>query len=174
MLDIIGRAFPSKYQIIFIKLILSIFIIIFEISLSQIHFLYQKTPYILYTFIYFWFLEIGLMSYWVYFFIGLFYDLIFGSNLGLSTISILLLVPILTLTHPYIKNFDYTKRFLSFAIFMTFLLSLKTTFFFILFFKMPEIEFIIFQILITLIFYPLLFLFFSPVGKLITLIVREK
>ena len=172
MLDIIGRAFPSKYQIIFIKLILSILIIIFEISLSQIHILYQKTPYILYTFIYFWFLEIGLMSYWVYFFIGLLYDLIFGNNLGLSTVCILLLVPILTLTHPHIKNFDYTKRFLSFTIFMTLLLSLKTTFFFILFFKMPEIEFIIFQIFITLIFYPLLFLFFSPVSKLINLIVR--
>ena len=172
MLDIIGRAFPSKYQIISIKLILSILIIIFEISLSQIHFLYQKTPYILYTFIYFWFLEIGLMSYWVYFFIGLFYDLIFGNNLGLSTISILLLVPILTLTHPHIKNFDYTKRFLSFAIFITFLLSLKTTFFFILFFKMPEIEFIIFQIFITLIIYPLFFLFFSPLSKLKNLIVR--
>ena len=120
MLDIIGRAFPSKYQIISIKLILSLFIIVFEISLSQIHFLYQKTPYILYTFIYFWFLEIGLMSYWIYFFIGLFYDLIFGNNLGLSTICILLLVPILTLTHPHVKNFDYTKRFLSFTIFMTF------------------------------------------------------
>ena len=174
MLDIIGRAFPSKYQIIFIKLILSIFIIVFEISLSQIHFLYQKTPYILYTFIYFWFLEIGLMSYWVYFFIGLFYDFIFGNNLGLSTISILLLVPILTLTLPHIKNFDYTKRFLSFTIFMTLLLSLKTTVFFILFFKMPEIEFIIFQILITLIFYPLLFLFFSPIKKLINVIEREQ
>ena len=172
MLDNIGRAFPSKYQLIFIKLILSILIIIFEISLSQIHFLYQKTPYILYTFIYFWFLEIGLMSYWVYFFIGLFYDLIFGNNLGLSTICILLLVPILTLTHPHVKNFDYTKRFLSFTIFMTLLLSLKTTVFFILFFKMPEIEFIIFQILITLIFYPLLFLFFNQVSKLINLIVR--
>ena len=172
MLDNIGRAFPSKYQLIFIKLILSILIIIFEISLSQIHFLYQKTPYILYTFIYFWFLEIGLMSYWVYFFIGLFYDLIFGNNLGLSTICILLLVPILTLTHPHVKNFDYTKRFLSFTIFMTLLLSLKTTVFFILFFKMPEIEFIIFQIFITLIFYPLFFLFFSPVSKLINLIVR--
>ena len=174
MLDIIGRAFPSKYQIIFIKLILSILIIIFEISLSQIHFLYQKTPYILYTFIYVWFLEIGILSYWVYFFIGLLYDLIFGNNLGLSTISILLLVPILTLTLPHIKNFDYTKRFLSFTVFMTLLLSLKTTFFFILFFKMPEIEFIIFQILITLIFYPLLFLFFRPVKKLINVIVREQ
>ena len=174
MLDNIGRAFPSKYQLIFIKLILSILIIIFEISLSQIHFLYQKTPYILYTFIYFWFFEIGLMSYWVYFFIGLLYDLIFGNNLGLSTICILLLVPILTLTHPYIKNFDYTKRFLSFTIFMTLLLSLKSIFFFILFFKMPEIEFIIFQIFITLIFYPLLFLFFSPIKKLINIIVREQ
>ena len=173
MLDIIGRAFPSKYQIISIKLILSVFLIFFEISLSQIHFLYQKTPYILYTFIYFWFLEIGLMSYWIYFFIGLFYDLIFGNNLGLSTICILLLVPILTLTHPYIKNFDYTKRFLSFTIFMILLLSLKTSFFFILFFKIPEFEFIIFQILITLIFYPLLFLFFSPIKKLINVIVRE-
>ena len=174
MFDIIGRAFPSKYQIIFIKLILSILIIIFEISLSQIHFLYQKTPYILYTFIYFWFLEIGILSYWVYFFIGLLYDLIFGNNLGLSTICILLLVPILTLTLPRIKNFDYTKRFLSFTIFMTLLLILKTTFFFILFFKMPEIEFIIFQILITLIFYPLLFLFFRPIKKLINVIVREQ
>ena len=56
---------------------------------------------------------------------------------------------------------------------MTLLLSLKTTVFFILFFQMPEIEFIIFQIFITLIFYPLLFLFFSPVKKLINLIVRE-
>ena len=174
MLDIIGRAFPSKYQIIFIKLILSLFIIVLEISLSQIHFLYQKTPYILYSFIYFWFLEIGLMSYWVYFFIGLLYDLIFGNNLGLSTICILLLVPILTLTHPHVKNFDYTKRFLSFTTFITLLLSLKITFFFMLFFKMPEIEFIIFQILITLIFYPLLFLFFSPVSKLINVIVREQ
>ena len=174
MLDIIRRTLTSKYQIISIKLILSIFIIVFEISLSQIHFLYQKTPYVLYTFIYFWFLEIGLMSYWVYFFIGLLYDLIFGNNLGLSTICILLLVPILTLTHPHIKNFDYTKRFLSFTIFMTLLLSLKTTFFFILFFKIPEIEFIIFQILITLIFYPLLFLFFRPVKKLINVIVREQ
>ena len=173
MLDVIGRVFSSKYQILLIKLILSIFIILFEISLSQIPFFYQKTPYILYTFIYFWFSEIGLLSYWVYFLIGLFYDLIFGNNLGLSTICILLLVPILTLTHPYIKNFDYTKRFLSFTIFMTLLLSLKTTFFFILFFKIPEIEFIIFQILITLIFYPLLFLFFSPASKLINLIVRE-
>ena len=174
MLDIIGRAFPSKYQIISIKLILAVFLIVFEISLSQIHFLYQKTPYILYTFIYFWFLEIGLMSYWVYFFIGLLYDLIFGNNLGLSTICILLLVPILTLTHPHIKNFDYTKRFLSFTIFMTLLLSLKTTFFFILFFKMPETEFIIFQILITLIFYQLFFLFFRPIKKLINVIVREQ
>ena len=174
MLDIIGRAFPSKYQIISIKLILSLFIIVFEISLSQIHFLYQKTPYILYTFIYFWVLEIGILSYWVYFFIGLLYDLIFGNNVGLSTICILLLVPILTLTHPHIKNFDYTKRFLSFTIFTTLLLSLKTTFFFILFFKMPEIEFIIFQILITLIFYPLLFLFFSPIKKLINVIIREQ
>ena len=174
MLDIIGRVFPSKYQIISIKLILSVFMIVFEISLSQIHFLYQKTPYILYAFIYFWFLEIGLISYWVYFFIGLLYDLIFGNNLGLSTICILLLVPILTLINSHVKNFDYTKRFLSFTIFITLLLSLKTTFFFILFFKMPEIEFIIFQILITLIFYPLLFLFFSPIKKLINIIIREQ
>ena len=42
MLDNIGRAFPSKYQLIFIKLILSILIIIFEISLSQIHFFISK------------------------------------------------------------------------------------------------------------------------------------
>ena len=42
MLDNIGRAFPSKYQLIFIKLILSILIIIFEISLSQIHFYIKK------------------------------------------------------------------------------------------------------------------------------------
>ena len=174
MLDIIGRAFPSKYQIIFIKLILSLFIIVFEISLSQIHFLYQKTPYILYTFVYFWFLEIGLLSYWVYFLIGLFYDLIFGNNLGLSTICILLLVPFLTITHTHIKNFNYTRRFLSFVIFMTVLLSLKTTVFFILFFKMPEIKFLIYQILITFMFYPFLLFCFSPIVKLVNLIVKEQ
>ena len=173
MLEILGRAFSSKYQIILIKIIFAILIVFFEISLSQIPFLYQKTPYILYTFIYFWFLEIGLLSYWVYFLIGLFYDLVFGNNIGLSTICILLVLPILTITNPYIKNFDYTKKFLSFAIFMIILLSLKITFFFILFLKMPEIEFIIFQTLITLIFYPFLLFCFSPVSKLINLIIRE-
>ena len=106
MLDIISRAFLSKYQILLIKLILSIFIILFEISLSQIPFFYQKTPYILYTFIYFWFSEIGILSYWGYFLIGLFYDLIFGNNLGLSTICLLLIAPILTFIQPHIKNFD--------------------------------------------------------------------
>ena len=174
MLDIIGRAFSSKYQIIFLKLIFSLFLIIFEISLSQIHFLYQKSPYILYLFIYLWFLEIGLLSYWVYFLIGLFYDLIFGNNLGLSSICLLFIVPILNMTDPYVKNFDYTKRFLSFAIFITVLLSLKATIFFIVFYKMPTIEFIIFQILVTLILYPLLLICFNPIIKLINLIVKEQ
>ena len=174
MLDIIGRAFSSKYQILLIKLILSIFIILFEISLSQIHFFYQKTPYILYAFIYFWFSEIGILSYWVYFLIGFFYDLIFGNNLGLSTICLLLIAPILTIAQPHIKNFDYTKRFLLFSIFITVLSSLKIVFFFILFFKIPEFEFMIFQILISLIFYPLLLICFSPISKLINLILREQ
>ena len=174
MLDIIGRAFPFKYQILLIKLILSIFIILFEISLSQIHFFYQKTPYILYAFIYFWFCEIGVLSYWIYFLIGLFYDLIFGNNLGLSTICLLLIAPILAIAQPHIKNFDYTKRFLSFSIFITALSSLKLIFFFILFLKIPELEFMIFQILISLIFYPILLICFSPISKLINLILREQ
>ena len=174
MLDIIGKAFSSKYQILLIKLILSIFIILFEISLSQIPFFYQKTPYILYIFIYFWFSEIGLLSYWVYFFIGLFYDFIFGNNLGLSTISLLLMLPVLTFVQPHIKNFDYTKRFFLFSIFITVLVCLKIIFFLILFFKIPELEFIIFQILISLIFYPLLLICFSPIYKLINLILRDQ
>ena len=174
MLDIIGKAFSSRYQILLIKLILSIFIILFEISLSQIPFFYQKTPYILYSFIYFWFSEIGLLSYWVYFLIGLIYDLIFGNNLGLSTISLLLMLPVLTFVQPHIKNFDYTKRFFLFSIFITVLVCLKIIFFLILFFKIPELEFIIFQILISLIFYPLLLICFSPIYKLINLILRDQ
>ena len=150
MLDIIGSAFSSKYQILLIKLILSIFIILFEISFSQIPFFYQKTPYIFYAFIYFWFSEIGILSYWVYFFIGLFYDLIFGNNLGLSTISLLLIAPILTLT-THISKILITQKGSFVYNFYDFLLSLKYFLFYIIF-KIPEIEFIIFQILITLIF----------------------
>lgn len=170
MLDTIGRAFSSYYQIISIKLIISIFIIFFELSLSQIYFFYQKTPFILYTFIFFWFSEIGLVTYWVYFFIGLFYDFIFGNNLGLSTICILLIIPILTLAKSHIKNFGYSKKFLAFTIFITLLLILKTAFFFMLFLNLPKIEFIIFQALITLIFYPLMLLCFRPISKLTNLI----
>ena len=170
MFDTIGRAFSSYYQIIFIKLIISIFIIFFEISLSQIYFFYQKTPYILYTFIFIWFSEIGLASYWVYFLISLFYDFIFDNNLGLSTICILLVIPILTLAKSNIKNFDYTKKFLAFTVFITLLLILKTSFFFMLFLNLPKIEIIISQALLTLIFYPLLLLCFRPISKLANLI----
>ena len=174
MFDNIGRAFSSYYQIIFIKLMFSIFIVFFELSLSQIYLFYQKTPFILYTFIFLWVSEIGLASYWVYFLIGLFYDFIFGNNLGLSTICLLLIAPILTFMQPHIKNFDYTKRFLLFSIFITVLSSLKIIFFFILFQKIPELEFMIFQILISLIFYPLLLICFSPINKFINLILREQ
>ena len=170
MFDTIGRAFSSYYQIIFIKLIISAFIIFFELSLSQIYFFYQKTPYILYTFIFIWFSEIGLASYWVYFLISLFYDFIFDNNLGLSTICILLIMPILTLAKSNINNFDYTKSFLAFTVFITLLLILKISFFFMLFLNLPKIEIIIFQVLLTLIFYPLLLLCFRPVSKLANLI----
>ena len=170
MFDTIGRAFSSYYQIIFIKLIISTFIVFFELSLSQIYFFYQKTPYILYTFIFIWFSEIGLASYWVYFLIGLFYDFIFGNNLGLSTICILLIVPILALVKTNILDFDYTKRFLAFTVFITLLLILKFLFFFMLFLSLPKIEIIIFQVLLTLIFYPAILLCFSPIRKLTNLI----
>ena len=170
MFDTIGRAFSSYYQIIFIKLIISTFIIFVELSLSQIYFFYQKTPYILYTFIFIWFSEIGLASYWVYFLISLFYDFIFDNNLGLSTICILLVIPILTLAKSNIKNFDYTKKFLAFTVFITLLLILKTSFFFMLFLNLPKIEIIISQALLTLIFYPLLMLCFRPISKLANLI----
>ena len=170
MFDTIGRAFSSYYQIIFIKLIISAFIIFFELSLSQIYFFYQKTPYILYTFIFIWFSEIGLASYWVYFLISLFYDFIFDNNLGLSTICILLIMPILTLAKSNINNFDYTKSFLAFTVFITLLLILKISFFFMLFLNLPKIEIIIFQVLLTLIFYPLLLLCFRPISKLVNLI----
>jgi len=170
MFDTIGRAFSSYYQIIFIKLIISTFIIFVELSLSQIYFFYQKTPYILYTFIFIWFSEIGLASYWVYFLISLFYDFIFDNNLGLSTICILLVIPILTLAKSNIKNFDYTKKFLAFTVFITLLLILKTSFFFMLFLNLPKIEIIISQALLTLIFYPLLLLCFRPISKLANLI----
>ena len=170
MFDTIGRAFSSYYQIIFIKLIISTFIVFFELSLSQIYFFYQKTPYILYTFIFIWFSEIGLASYWVYFLISLFYDFIFDNNLGLSTICILLIMPILTLAKSSIKNLDYTKKFLAFTVFITLLLILKISFFFMLFLNLPKIEIIIFQVLLTLIFYPLLLLCFRPISKLANLI----
>ena len=113
MFDNIGRAFSSYYQIIFIKLIFSIFIVFFELSLSQIYLFYQKTPFILYTFIFLWVSEIGLASYWVYFLIGLFYDFIFGNNLGLSTICILLIVPILALAKTNILNHSSVSRLIT-------------------------------------------------------------
>ena len=99
MIDIISRFFPIFYQIISIKLILSFFIIFFEISLSQINFFYQATPLILYIFLFFWIVELGMLPYWVYFIIGLFFDFLNGYNLGFITLSTLITFGFLSFMH---------------------------------------------------------------------------
>ena len=112
MIDIISRVFPISYQIISIKFILAFFIIFFEISLSQINFFYQATPLILFIFLFFWFVEIGILPYWVYFIIGLFFDFLNGYNLGFITLSTLVALGILSFLNINAIPLSYFKKFL--------------------------------------------------------------
>ena len=127
MVDIISRFFPIFYQIISIKLILSFFIIFFEISLSQINFFYQATPLILYIFLFFWIVELGMLPYWVYFIIGLFFDFLNGYNIGFITLSTLITLGFFSFLNINAITLSYFKKFLVFS-FMLLLFQAIMTF----------------------------------------------
>ena len=173
MIDIISRFFPIFYQIISIKLILSFFIIFFEISLSQINFFYQATPLILYIFLFFWIVELGMLPYWVYFIIGLFFDFLNGYNLGFITLSILITLGFFSFLNINAIALSYFKKFLVFSFMLLVFQATMALMFFLMFFTFPNIIDLTFQTIFTIIVYPILMFSFKPIKNLISFVSNQ-
>ena len=163
MFEGIVRFFPFPFQGIFIQLFLSCVIIFFEISLSKIYFLYEISPLFLFIFIYFWIVEINFSPYWVYFVIGLFCDLFFSSILGLISFSLLISVGLLRFVNAPLICTNFSRKLLIFTIFLLLLQSIQLLLFFIIYFQIPNFEKFLFQILVTIMLYPILNFCFNPI-----------
>jgi len=173
MIDIISRVFPISYQIISIKFIFAFFIIFFEISLSQINFFYQATPLILYIFIFFWIVELGMLPYWVYFIIGLFFDFLNGYNLGFITLSTLITLGLLSYLNINAFALSYFKKILVFSIMVLVFQTIMALMFFLMFFTFPNIIELTFQTILTIIVYPILMFSFKPIKNLISFVSNQ-
>ena len=173
MFEGIVRFLPFPFQAILIQLFLSCVIIFFEISLSKIYFLYEISPLFLFIFIYFWIVEINFSPYWVYFVIGLFCDLFFSSILGLISFSLLMGVGLLRLVNAPLICTNFSRKLLIFTIFLLILQSIQLLLFFIIYFQIPNFEKFLFQILVTIMLYPILNFCFNPIKLLINNFLRQ-
>ena len=173
MIDIISRVFPISYQIISIKFIIAFFIIFFEISLSQINFFYQATPLILNIFLFFWIVELGMLSYWVYFIIGLFFDFLNGYNLGFITLSTLITLGFLSFMNINAIALSYFKKILVFSFMILVFQTIMALMFFLMFFTFPNIIDLTFQTIFTIIVYPILMFSFKPIKNLISFVSNQ-
>jgi len=174
MFEGIIRFFPFLYQTILFQLILSCLMIFFEISLSKIYFLYEISPLILFFFIYFWIIEINFSPYWVYFVIGLFCDLFFSSILGLISFSLLISVGLLRFVNAPLICTNFSRKLIIFTIFLFILQSIQLLLFFIIYFQFPDFGKVFFQILVTIILYPLLNFCFNPIKLFINNILSQE
>ena len=173
MIDIISRVFPISYQIISIKFIFAFFIIFFEISLSQINIFYQATPLILFIFIFFWIVELGMLPYWVYFIIGLFFDFLNGYNLGFITLSTLVALGIFSFLNINTIELNYFKKILVFSLMILVFQTIMALMFFLMFFTFPNIMDLTFQTIFTIIVYPILMFSFKPIKNLISFVSNQ-
>ena len=173
MIDIISRVFPISYQIISIKFIIAFFIIFFEISLSQINFFYQATPLILNIFLFFWIVELGMLSYWVYFIIGLFFDFLNGYNLGFITLSTLITLGFLNFMNINAISLSYFKKFLFFSFMILVFQTVMALMFFLMYFTFPNIIDLNFQTIFTIIVYPIIMFSLKPIKNLISFVSNQ-
>ena len=173
MFEGIVRFLPFPFQAILIQLFLSCVIIFFEISLSKIYFLYEISPLFLFIFIYFWIVEINFSPYWVYFVIGLFCDLFFSSFLGLISFSLLISVGLLRFVNAPLICTNFSRKLLIFTIFLLILQSIQLLLFFIIYFQIPNFEKFLFQILVTIMLYPILNFCFNPIKLFINNFLRQ-
>ena len=173
MFEGIVRFLPFPFQAILIQLFLSCVIIFFEISLSKIYFLYEISPLFLFIFIYFWIVEINFSPYWVYFVIGLFCDLFFSSILGLISFSLLISVGLLRFVNAPLICTNFSRKLLIFTIFLLILQSTHLLLFFIIYFQIPNFEKFFFQILVTIMLYPILNFCFNPIKLFINNFLRQ-
>jgi len=169
MNEIVSRYFTTSFQTILIKFILTLFIIFFELSLSQIDFFYYNSPLIFFTFIFFWIIEIGFLPFWIYFLIFLIFDLICMNHIGFFTFPMLCIVLFLSFINLEQIKSSYLRKLMVFASLLLVFQTIQMLIFFILFFNFPALENIVFQYIFTMMFYPIVMFFLKPIKNLINL-----
>ena len=174
MNEIVSRFFTTSFQTILIKLILTFFIIFLELSLSQIDIFYYSSPLIFFTFIFLWTVEISLLPFWVYFLIGLIFDLISWNHIGFFTFSILCIVLILHFINIELIKTTYLRKLIIFASLLILFQTIQTLLFFLLYFTFPALEVIIFQYFFTLAFYPIIMLLLIPIKNLVNVLAIQQ
>ena len=137
------------------------------------YFLYEMSPLFLFIFIYFWIIEINFSPYWVYFVIGLFCDLFFSSILGLISFSLLISVGLLRFVNAPLICTNFSRKLLIFTVFLLILQSIQLLLFFIIYFQIPNFEKFLFQILVTIMLYPILNFCFNPIKLFINNFLRQ-
>jgi hypothetical protein len=160
MNEIVTRYFTPSFQTILIKLILTLFIIFFELSLSQIDFFYYNSPLIFFT----------LLPFVIYFLICLSFDIICRNHLGFFTFSMLCIVLLLNFTNIEQFKSSYLRKLLIFASLLFIFQTIQILIFFMLYFTFPALETIVFQYIFTMICYPIVMFFLRPIKNLINLI----
>ena len=170
MNEIVSRYFTTSFQTILIKLILTLFIIFFELSLSQIDFFYYNSPLIFFTFIFFWIVEVGLLPFWTYLLICLIYDLICMNHIGFFTFPVLCIILLLNFINLEQINSSYLRKLIIFASLLLILQTFQILIFSMLYFTFPALETIVFQYIFTMMFCPIVMFFLSPIKNLINLI----
>ena len=149
----------ASNNLIFIPITVLILSILLELSLSKIVFFYETPPslFLIFTYLILFVFNVNLPVF-VTFLICLTYDLLFGINPGFFAGSILISSLMLHNFNLNYLNNSFFNISVFFIIFFSIVNIIQILFFIILYFNFPNLEKIIFQLGLSLLFFPLIFL----------------
>ncbi len=149
----------ASNNLIFIPIIVLILSILLELSLSKIVFFYETPPslFLIFTYLILFVFNSNIPVI-ITFLICLTYDFLFGTNPGFFAASILISSLILQNFNLNYLNNSFLNIWIFFIIFFSIVSLIQITFFIILYFNFPNLEKIIFQLGLSLLFFPFIFL----------------
>ena len=146
-------------NLIFIPIILLVLSILLELSLSKIVFFYETPPslFLIFTYIILFVFNTNLPVL-VIFLICMTYDFLFGINPGFFSASILISSLIINQANLNYLNNSFLNIWVFFIIFFSIVSLIQIGFYILLYFNLPDLEKLIFQLGLSLFFFPIIFL----------------
>ena len=149
---------------LFFSIIFLILFIFFELSLTKIFFFYETPPslFLILFFLVFFVFKISIPTS-IIFCIGLIYDFLLGTLPGMFCSSILISTALINqINRNYLLNSYFTIWFF-FLLYFSLVSFFQTIFYFMLFLNIPNIDKIIFQLGLSLFFFPLVYFFLKTI-----------